>query len=267
MASHSHSNIHVIYSCLLVWVCFTMSACLKGLLPEGQPSLEEDFEAYQTVEELFSGPDAKWVFFQQSQANNQISLDTTQARSGRQCLKIYAEESIDGEASKSDLANNDMDFREGDIVYLSAWFFIEGTADLTDLFLIDIEEDIQIGAGPGMRLQLEAAEGYLKLERGKMLEQNISQVNGSEIPFPRNQWVQIEMETKLSRKKDGYIKVSQNQNLVLNAREVRTLPVDRLSLLQGTSGRYSSIQIGITANSPQNSATIYLDDMIIEKIN
>ncbi|MEM7372147.1 MAG: heparin lyase I family protein [Bacteroidota bacterium] len=244
-----------------------LTSCLTGLIQEGTTFLAEDFEGYSNTEDLFQGPSSKWGFFQQTESDNYIEFDTTRPHSGEQCLKIFAKKGREGFASKSDLANTDMGFREGDIIHVSMWFYIEGTKDLTDIFLFDIEENVQIGAGPGLRLALESPVGFLKIERRKMLESDIEPVEENQIPFPRNQWVHLEIEIQLSRNKDGYIQVFQNDTLLIDAQQERTLPRDRIVFIQGAKGIYDNVQVGITANSLQHDATIYVDDIEILQIN
>ena len=89
-----------------------------------------------------------------------------------------------------------MAFWKGETVRLSAWYYIEGTQNLNWLFLMDLEEQTPIGAGPGMRLAL--VDNQLRIEH-KFNEKDIKQQNP--ISFPRNEWVEIVWEIKLERKK------------------------------------------------------------------
>ena len=47
-----------------------------------------------------------------------------------------------------------MAFWDGKTVRMTGWYFIEGTNSIEWLFLMDIEEQAPIGAGPGMLLAL-----------------------------------------------------------------------------------------------------------------
>jgi len=101
----------------------------------------------------------------------------------------------------------------------------------------------------------------------KYLEPNIKQSSGSEISFPRDEWVHIEWEVLLSQKDNGTVRVWQNDQLIISKDNHRTLPSDLLYFQQGTKGQYSSCEIGITANSSENSCSLWVDDVQIEKIN
>lgn len=249
-----------IIACLIL-ILFSTS-CFREELLEGKTSLQENFEAISSYEELIEGNDPNWTFFQLTEGENAIRIDTTKAAEGKQCLKFFATASQNG-ASKCDIANNNMLFKEGETFRFSAQYYLEGKEDLSDIFLFDLEEGTAIGAGPGMRLAIDNKEGYLKIERKKMLESDIRQASGNEITFPRDQWVLVVIEIELSQKKEGTIRVYQDNVLVIEANNIRTLPIDKLNIIQGSKGIYNSVQVGITANSPENNATLYVDDIDI----
>ena len=157
-----------------------------------------------------------------------------------------------------------MAFYEGDIVHVEMWYYIEGTQNAEWLFLFDIEEQAAIGAGPGIRLAM--VEDEIVVEH-KYFNPNIFQIEGSEKKVPRNEWFKITFEAELSQKEKGYIKVWQNDTLIIEQQNWRTLPKDALYFQQGTKGMYSSIEFGLTANSKDNPLIIYLDDVSIKKLN
>jgi len=155
-----------------------------------------------------------------------------------------------------------MAFWKGETVRLSAWYYIEGTQNLNWLFLMDLEEQTPIGAGPGMRLAL--VDNQLRIEH-KFNEKDIKQQNP--ISFPRNEWVKIVWEIKLERKKKGTVKLWQNGQLIIDSKEHNTLPKDLLYFQQGTKGMYSSCEIGITANSSDNPTRLWVDDITFQKVD
>ncbi|MFT5820992.1 MAG: hypothetical protein ACI8ZM_002240 [Crocinitomix sp.] len=239
-----------------------IASCSKEKYFDGPAYLGDDFENISTVDELIDA-DGKWSFYQNSRDLNSISIDTTIVHTGNQSIKFTAEPSIDG-ASKSDIANNKLAFNEDETVIISAWFYLSGTESLDYIFLIDLEESIPIGAGPGLRFALEGPEGFLVVERNKFTESTLRQTTGSEVAFPRDQWVKVEIETYLQRKKKGTVKVWLNDQLIIDFSNVATMPKDKLFYLQGTKGIYNSLQVGITANSDENNAVLYLDDVEIK---
>ena len=88
-----------------------------------------------------------------------------------------------------------------------------------------MEEQAFIGAGPGMRLAL--VDNQLRVEY-KFNEKDIVQTSGQEIDFPRNQWVELIWEVKLSQKNNGTVKLWQNGQLIIDGNNKRTLPKDVL---------------------------------------
>ncbi|MFM7769012.1 MAG: hypothetical protein ACKO8Q_00460 [Bacteroidota bacterium] len=72
-------------------------------------------------------------------------------------------------------------------------------------------------------------------------------------------------EIQLSRKNKGVVRLWQNGQLIIEKHEVRTLPKDFLYFQQGTKGMYSSCEIGITANSKDNDASVWVDEIRFEK--
>jgi hypothetical protein len=111
-----------------------------------------------------------------------------------------------------------------------------------------------------MRLALVGSSGWLEVEH-KYNQPNIRQKEGSEISFPRNEWVHVEMETLLSKKDKGYVKVWQNGTLILEQYNWQTLPRDFLYFQQGTKGEYDSVEFGISANSHDGNTELWVDDI------
>jgi len=71
----------------------------------------------------------------------------------------------------------------------------------------------------------------------------------------------------LQQKDEGYIKLWQNDTLLINVENTQTLPKDKLYFIQGTKGMYQSVQIGVTATTSDFDVTMYIDDIEIKKIN
>ncbi|MDG1428436.1 MAG: heparin lyase I family protein [Crocinitomicaceae bacterium] len=85
--------------------------------------------------------------------------------------------------------------------------------------------------------------------------------------LPRNQWFQLTLETKLPHRKKGWAKVYVDGQLILEKSKFQTLTKDILYNNQGSKRMYTSIEIGITTNSRDNTATIFADDFSIEVID
>ncbi len=241
-----------------------LSACNKKNVFEGPNFYEDSFETFSSLDDLFFPDDEFWSLKQQTRSGNNFTIDTTQVHSGSKSLKFVAQKSDDDGASKCSISKQNMAFWDSETVRLSAWYFIEGTDSLDWLFLFDLEEQTAIGAGPGMRLTL--VNNQLRVEY-KFYEKDIAQPIGQEVDFPRNEWVELIWEVKLSQKNKGTVKLWQNEQLIIDSKNNTTLPTDILYSLQGTKGMYSSVEIGITANSRDNDLTIWVDDIKFEKVN
>lgn len=237
--------------------------CQKEKFFDGPDFFEDDFESYDEFNDLLLPEDQLWSYTQLTRDENNISIDTINVRSGNKSLKFSAEKSGNG-ASKASIAKQNMAFWAGETVRLSAWYYIEGSNSLEWLFLMDLEEQTPIGAGPGMRVAL--VNNKLRVEF-KFNEKDIIQPSEQEIEFPRNQWVEITWEVKLSRKKEGEVRLWQNEQLIIDSKNNITLPKDVLYFQQGTKEMYSSCEIGITANSEDNDLTLWVDDISFKKVD
>lgn len=242
-------------------IALVLVSCNKEKFFSGSNSIQEDFESVTNANELLTTEN--WTFYQQTESASSMQLDTIVTVSGNQSLKFVA---ASGEVSKSDIANNELAFFEGETVKFSGWFFLDDSLDLEYVFLIDIEERVAIGAGPGIRVAINE-KGHLVVERNKIGEKTLSQPLGSETTFPRKEWVHIEVEVLLHQKKKGEIRLWQDGSLLIDFEDIRTLPKDNLYVTQGTKGMYQSLQVGLTAITTDRDVVLYLDDISLEKTN
>lgn len=251
----------VVYIAVLI----SLVSCSKDEALSGKKVIIENFESYNINEEFTSSSGDNWTFFQQTEFENTIELDTVIVFEGDKSAKFFAKKTENGNASKCDIANNKMSFPEGETFQFSAWYFIEGNQPVDYIFLFDLEETVPVGVGPGMRVSI-SPDNQIILERNKMGMETIYQQAGSEIEVPRDQWFFLDLEVLLSLKEDGFIKIKQNGEQIIFADNQRTLPKDRLTFTQGTKGVYTSVQVGITANSALNDVTLYVDDIRIQSL-
>lgn len=250
---------------ILILLVLSVISCNKKKWFDGPDTYSDDFDSYSEIESLISEGNEHWSLFQLSFDENQVSLDSMITHSGNQSFKAVALASTDsGGASKASIMKQKMAFWEKEVVYLSAWYYLVGDQSEEWLFLMDLEERAAISAGPGMRLALVG--DALRVEH-KYKNKDIIQATASQLVFPRNEWVHVEMEVKLSQKKKGYVKVWQNGTLILNQDNWKTLPSDFLYSQQGTKGMYSSVEFGITANSHDHSTVLYVDDIVVKRLD
>ncbi|MCJ8291729.1 MAG: hypothetical protein HRT58_04610 [Crocinitomicaceae bacterium] len=248
---------------LFLGLTVVLFGCNKEKYFAGPNAFSDDFESYASFDDLLTEDGVNWSSTQQTYDANTISLSTDQAHSGTTSLKFDAVISTEDQLSKCSIFKQKMAFYEGETVRSTIWYYIDGDQELDWLFLMDLEEQTAIGAGPGMRVANVGIGNYGTVEF-KFKSGNLEQQTHS---FPRNQWFKITLETHLSQKKKGSVRLYLDDLLILEEKNTRTLPKDVLYNLQGTKGMYSSIEIGITANSFSNGAVIYADDFSIEVIN
>ncbi len=242
-----------------------LASCNKKNFFDGPDFYQDGFENYASSSDLIiQNSDEKWSFTQITKSENTISIDTTMRHSGSKSLKFFAAKSTDHGLSKCSVLKQNMAFWNGETMRVSGWYYLPGTESHQWLFLFDLEEQVAVGAGPGIRLAL--VDNRIRVEH-KFNEKDIVQTSGSEMDFPRDQWVELTWEVKLSQKNKGSVKVWQNGQLIISSDKERTLPKDFLYSLQGTKGMYSSVEVGITANSSDNDLTLYVDDVRFEKVN
>lgn len=238
----------------------SMLSCNKKDKFDGPNSYADDFESYVDVASMIDGQNLKWSFFQLTDPANSITLDTTIVHSGTTSVRFSGVSGTSKDTKKCSLNKQFMAFWEGETVVVDFWCYLQGNEAVDWLFIFDLEEKVPVGAGPGMRLAI--VNNQLLLEH-KYPNPNIEQ-QGDGIDFPRDQWVNIRMETKLSRKDKGYVRVYQDNVQVLSVDNWQTLPKDILYANQGTKGMYNQIEFGLTANSDDNAHVLYLDDVSVE---
>ena len=243
---------------LLIIVSIALTGCKKKLF-DGPDNFSDGFEGYSDAEELIDGNNERWSFFQLTLDANEISIDTSIVHSGSASIRFSGGASTDEILSKCSINKQFMAFWEGETVTINFWCYLADTAQIDWLFIFDLEEKVPVGAGPGMRLAI--VNNQLLLEH-KYNNPNVAQT-GQGIDFPRNQWVHVKFETLLSRKKKGTVRVWQDDVLVLDVKEWKTLPKDVLYVQQGTKGMYNQIEFGLTANADDDSHVMYIDDVSV----
>ncbi|MFN6084068.1 MAG: lipoprotein, partial [Fluviicola sp.] len=181
---------------ILFFVLVTLvSSCNKKKVFDGPNYYADGFENYSTKEDLFIDDNVLWSFNQLTIAENTITVDSSFSHSGTKSLLFFAKKSEDKSVSKCSISKQFMAFWEGETMRTSAWYYIDGTQSLQWMFLMDLEEQAAIGAGPGMRLAL--VDNLLRVEH-KFNEKDIIQSSETAQEFPRNQWVHVVFEIKLS---------------------------------------------------------------------
>jgi hypothetical protein len=243
-------------SLFIVFVLLLSAGCLEPIGYEGTEDYSDGFESYTSFEDI---DEDDRFFFQLTYPENIISIDTTRPYAGNQCLRFFGKGEVDDVLSKCSMMQRRLALREGKIVTASGWFYLDSNATLASLYLLDMEERTPIGAGPGMRVLIDEAN-ELQLNH-KFPNPTLRQDSTTARQVPRKTWFKITLESLLSQKEDGWVKVYQNDTLVIEQYDWQTLPVDLLYFQQGTKGVYSSIEFGVTANSSPEDVTVFVDEI------
>lgn len=232
---------------------------LSGCHAEGLTSFADDFEDHATTGDLLAQwPEAGWSQHLTVEGSR-VDLTSERAHGGRQAARFEAQPSEEaGLTSKASLFINDLALKQGTTVILSAWYWLEAGREP---FLLDLEEDTPVGTGPGIRVALDAHD-RLWIERRKYGQPPIHQDPEDAVAFPRDAWIQLQLEVVLSQRRDGTITLYQDGEVVIREEGTKTLPTDILYVVQGTRGLYTNGEIGLTAAGP-DPARLFVDDVVI----
>lgn len=251
--------------CLTLILLF--ASCFKErreYLADAPDSYSDDFESYPNADSLY-GED-HWSDNQLTVGGNSITIDTQIVHSGNRSLRCYAGLNQGNTVSKASLFKNNMGFENGSVVEYEAWYYVQSQASLENLFLADFEDPAYISSSPGFRIMLNADEAIC-VERDKMNHGTLQQTISTPKKFPKDQWVKLKVEFKLSQRKKGYVKVWQDDELILEHDRVITLAKDFIYATEGTVGFLRQFEVAITANSSKDAVTMYLDDVKIRQLH
>jgi hypothetical protein len=232
-------------------------------------SFADGFENAQALMDLFPPDASRWTSKHEEPGGGpgHIAVDTSVVHSGSNSLRCAGTPTSGAYVGKSSIIRNNLDLKEGDIVYVSVWYYLEPSANDDQLYLCDLEETTQQGGSPGFRIALysNGQNSALTLERGKIERSTIYADEQNRIPFPHGQWVHMEYEAKLSQKKKGYFKLWQDGTLMIDVTKVQLLGRDLLMSSHGTTGALDKLEVGITANTTGVNQVLYVDDVEIYK--
>jgi hypothetical protein len=248
--------IPLIFFMLLIWSCHKNA-------PEGSLKFfSEDFESYSDTAGMIGSSPSQWSEYNINEINistNPISIDTTIVHSGNKSIRFECEQNDPNltDVCKCNLNKGSLDFQQGEIMYYSAWYYIEHPDSSYGTFFIwDIGQVVHGSA----EIRVMAWEENLELERNKIGRRNLFQPNDP-VLFPVNRWVHFELEIKLSQYKKGYAKMWLDDQLIIDADKIVTMPKDRATLAWGTKAYYERVQVGITAKHGTQKLVMYVDDV------
>lgn len=251
--------LHFLFLPVFLWGC---TKAPQGLKTE----FTDDFEAYSSVSDLIAPDSSAWTGINLNEINTStepLRIDTVIVHSGKRSVRFHCKQkdAEKKEVCKCNLNKDGLFFKQGDVVYYSAWYYIERSdSDYGTFFVWDLEEIVNGSTG----IRVMAWEENLELERGKIGLSNIFQKEPVTL-FPVNRWTRLELEVKLSQYRAGHVRMWLDGKELLYRDHIRTLPKDAINLGWGTKGYYERLQSGITAKGGTEELVLYLDDMVIKK--
>jgi len=266
----------------IIFILLIITSCTKdeNSMPSNEVNylFEDGFETKgKDLMELFPNDGSRWTNIQQVNPDggiNEIEIANSIALEGNQALRIYAKAS-NNTLSKMDIEKGGLNAPEGSTIKIVADFYIASTDIIENLLLIDLEccscwdATVSNNQCPGIRLMMKA-NNLLAIERGKILGATISQTN---ISFPRNEWVNIVWEMKLSQNDDGINKLFINGQEAISELGMNMPNAEIFQAEFASNGInfelqqpliYERIQIGATANPTQFDLEIFIDDVKLE---
>lgn len=228
---------------------------------------------------LFPADGSRWTNVQlvtpeTAADTNRISLSLMSSE-GDYSVQVEAATSSETVLSKCDIEKFGFQAYLGQQIIIEADFYIEGTQDLENLFLIDLEccscwdPDVPDNQCPGIRLKMAPGD-FLVVERGKIL---LPTINQSAVSFPRNQWVSVVWTLDLSDEESGSTTLEINGAEALSSSGI-TMPVSSaFTDTLATAGFdfqlqqplfYERVQFGATANASAADINLWLDNVRIE---
>lgn len=219
----------------------------------------DGFENADTLADLLPRDGTRWHGVQCESAawggRNAVAVTSTQVYAGNRALKLVAGPYDGATASKADIVLGGLHVVKGDSLWFTGSYYLDGdAADVANLFLWDLETSRKAGS-PGRRLYLQPG-ARLASDLGKWHSgRKFRQPWGAGVPFPTGRWVRLRVFLFLSNRRDGRMRVWQDDQLVLDA-QGQTLPTAKTV--------YDRLQVGITANGCANHArTLYIDDIAL----
>lgn len=237
-------------------------SCQKDAPDDSLKAFSDNFESYTAASELVGSSATQWTELNVNEINkstNPVSIDTSIVHSGNQSVRFEAVQDDAGytEVAKCNLNKANLDFRQGETMYYSAWYYIEHPDNKYGTFFI---WDIGQIAHGSLEIRAMAWEENLELERNKIGLPNLFQESPATL-FPVNQWAHFELEIKLSQYRNGSVKMWLDGKELLYHNNIITMPKDHANLVWDTKSYYERVQVGITAKSGTEKLVMYVDDV------
>lgn len=246
---------------IFFFIVFLIS-CNKDASEGSIKHFTDDFENYADTAAVTGASPNQWTEFNINEINvsgNPVSIDTSIVHSGNKSIRFECIQSDPEktEVCKCNLNKGGLDFRQGETMHYSAWYYIEHPDSSYGTFFVwDLGQIIKGSA----EIRVMAWEENLELERNKISLPNLFQEQPA-VLFPVNRWTHLEMDVKLSQYRKGSVKMWLDGQLLIDKDKIITMPKDRANLGWGSKAYYERVQVGITAKSGTEKLVMYVDDV------
>ena len=203
-----------------------------------------------------------------------IKPDTVTVFAGDTSLFFYAEQqSIDSNqmkmiGGKASIYNRNLQLLIDSIYSFSGYYYLPSGPDYTDVFLMDVECDLQAcndsatargyAAGPGLQLQLVMGR-RIRINTSKYGTQDPTLVSGSStLPVPVDKWFHLQWDMKLGTGGNGRIVIYVDGIKYIDAFGTNISPTTLPSVKA-----YNTFEVGVTVNRGNNPVGIYGDNFSV----
>jgi hypothetical protein len=235
---------------------------------------DDGFENTNRILDLFPRDASRWSRIEQSHKENKLELQSQIVNSGERSLCLKAT-GTNGKTSKMSIISDGVDFREGQRVVLSAWFYLPSGQDVENMTLFDLEcttcwpeNSTKQNMSPGIRVRLEKSEGNVTVSRSKIGQRSdLRAPQSKRVPFPRDRWTHFKWIVDLSTSDAGNTEIYLDDVLVLSGRGVNMPNVSvfkqyGIELKQPV--KYDQFEVGISANSRKTPIVMCVDDVEVQ---
>lgn len=230
-----------------------------------------DADPYARLLRRDGGP---WSFTKETHDANRVGRGDGP---GGRALYAYAVNDTDP-VSKASAVYGELDLRAGDAIEVSACVWAPGGANLSDVFIMDLEcaDCWPAGASapdpsPGVRIHLKDPQGYPVLERAKIGygRDSLRPPPARQGGLARDVWTRVTWRLELGgRGDDGWAQIWLDQDLIVEGR-TQTLPEPDAFAEDGVRLRNIKVdylELGVTANASSAPLTLGFRDVSISRL-
>jgi hypothetical protein len=252
----------LIHTFLLFAVMGLLSACTKEEAIIQYSAIQAHFEGLNNADELLQGPH-NWESFGISRARNNAAIVSDTFYSGNAAMRFHAETNQPNGVSSSALNSNENLFLREEMVFsVDCRIMIPSYSSSNNLEIMRLEANDSADDPSGVSFFLDE-DGALSLNRSAMGLSNIDQEIGTKTAFPTNQWVNVHIDSLADARSRGYVKIWQDEVLVLEALSTETMPKAKLHLSEKGKNYFSKLSFGILSNGSGLPTTLFLDDLSV----